>query len=336
MAALLCKRALWLLPALLGLSALSFALIHLIPGDPVQAMAGARGLDAAEHARLLHQLGLDLPLPLQYLRYLHGALQGSFGVSFFTHNRVLDEFLQRLPATLELSAAAMLLAVLLGLPAGIVAALQRGRWPDQLLMGACIAGYSLPVFWWGLLLMLGLSVHLGWTPVSGRLSPLLWVEPGSGFLLWDAWRSGDAQALRDALWHLVLPAVVLATVPLAVIARMSRSAMLEVLGADYVRAARAKGVSPRRVVWVHALRNAMLPVVTVTGLQVGTLLGGAILTETLFSWPGIGQWMVQAIHLRDYPVLQGSVLLVGLLVLLVHMLVDLSYALLCPRILHAA
>ncbi len=334
MIAYVLRRLLLLLPALAGLSLLSFALIHLIPGDPVEAMAGARGLDAGEHLRLLRQLRLDLPLPQQFLHYLGGVLGGSFGTSYFTHNAVLAEFLQRLPATLELSAAAMLLAIAVGLPAGIAAALHRGRWPDHALMSACLAGNALPVFWWGMLLMLVFSVQLGWTPVSGRLSPLLWVEPRSGFLLWDAWRAGDFAALGDALRHMLLPAVVLATVPLAVIARMTRSALLEVLGAGYVRAARARGLSPRRVVWVHALRNALLPVVTVTGLQIGTLLGGAILTETIFSWPGIGQWMVQAIHLRDYPVLQGAVLLVGAMVLVVHLLVDLSYALLNPRIRH--
>ena len=328
------RRAMLLLPALLGVAMLSFALIHLIPGDPVLVMAGQHALSPQQHASMMHALGLDGPLWLQFLRYLGRALHGDLGRSLFTHEPVLAEFLRRFPATFELGAAAMLLAIALGIPAGVLAALRRGRWTDHLLMGASLTGYSLPVFWWGLLLILLFSVQLGWTPVSGRMSPEFWVEPRTGLMLLDALLAGDRAMLRDALRHLLLPAVVLATIPLAVIARMTRSAMLEVLGADYVRAARARGVAPWRVVLVHALRNALIPVLTVTGLQAGTLLAGAILTETTFSWPGIAQWLVQAIYQRDYPVVQGGILLVACLIIAVNLAVDLGYGLADPRIRH--
>jgi dipeptide transport system permease protein len=201
-------------------------------------------------------------------------------------------------------------------------------------MGLSLTGYSMPIFWWGLLLILLFSVQLGWTPVSGRLDVQYYIEPVTGFLLIDSWFSDDAGAFRSALSHLVLPAIVLGTVPLAVIARMTRSAMLEVLGEDYIRTARAKGLPPRRVVWLHALRNALIPVVTVIGLQVGVLFTGAILTETIFSWPGIGKWLIEAIGRRDYPVLQGGILLIGIVVMAVNLAVDLTYGLINPRIRH--
>ena len=229
----------------------------------------------------------------------------------------------------------MLFAALIGLPAGTIAAAKRGSLYDQALMGLSVTGYSMPIFWWGLLLIMFVAERWGLTPVSGRIDLIkYYFEPVTGFMTVDAWLSGQPGAFRDALHHLVLPAIVLGTIPLAVIARMTRSAMLEVLGEDYIRTARAKGLSTFRVVGVHALRNALVTVVTVIGLQVGALLGGAILTENVFSWPGIAKWLVDSLSRRDYPALQGGVLIIATLVMAVNLLVDLLYGVLNPRIRH--
>ncbi|KRP21854.1 MAG: peptide ABC transporter permease, partial [Rhodobacter sp. BACL10 MAG-120419-bin15] len=236
------------------------------------------------------------------------------------------------PATVELAICAMLLAILLGLPAGIISASKRGSFSDQAIMGTALVGYSMPIFWWGLLLIIVFSGWLGWTPVSGRISLMYYFEQNTGFMLIDSLISNQQGAFGSAVKHLILPTVVLATIPLAVIARQTRSAMLEILGEDYVRTARAKGLSVWRVIYIHALRNAMIPVVTVIGLSVGTLLAGAILTETIFSWPGIGKWMVDSISRRDYPVVQGGLLLIAAIVMVVNLLVDMTYGIINPRI----
>jgi dipeptide transport system permease protein len=245
---------------------------------------------------------------------------------------VLSEFLALFPATLELTLSAMLFAVLIGIPAGMLAAVKRNSVLDHGVMVGSLTGYSMPIFWWGLLLILLFSVQLGWTPVSGRIAVQHYFEPVTGFFLIDAWLSGEKGAWRSALSHLVLPTIVLGTVPLAILARMTRSAMLEVLGEDYIRTARAKGLPAWRVVGLHALRNAMIPVVTVIGLQVSVLFTSAILTETIFSWPGVGKWMIEAVNRRDYPVLQGGLLLLGLIVMTVNLAVDLTYGLINPRV----
>jgi dipeptide transport system permease protein len=229
----------------------------------------------------------------------------------------------------------MLFAVIIGLPAGILAAVKRGSVFDHTVMGISLTGYSMPIFWWGLLLILVFSVNLGWTPVSGRISVLYWVEPVTGFMLIDTLLADDTEAFVSALQHLILPAIVLGTIPLAVIARMTRSAMMEVIREDYIRVARSKGLSPLRIIAIHALRNALIPVVTVIGLQVGVLLAGAILTETIFSWPGIGKWLIDSIQRRDYPSVQGGILLVASIVMVVNLIVDLLYGLINPRIRHA-
>ena len=244
----------------------------------------------------------------------------------------MNEFLALFPATVELALCAIVFALLLGIPAGILAAVKRNSVFDHGVMATSLTGYSMPIFWWGLLLILFFSVQLGWTPVSGRISVQYYIEPVTGFLLVDALLSDEKGAFASALQHLVLPAIVLGTVPLAVIARQTRSAMLEVLGEDYVRTARAKGLPPGRVIGLHALRNALIPVVTVIGLLVGVMFTGAILTETIFSWPGVGKWLIEAIGRRDYPVLQGGMLLLGVIVMLVNVLVDLAYGLINPRI----
>ncbi len=248
---------------------------------------------------------------------------------------MVEEFFILFPATLELSLVAMLFAIAIGMPAGILAGIRRGSALDHSVMGIALTGYSMPIFWWGLLLIIFFSGTLGWTPVSGRIEVRYFIEPVTGFLLIDTLLSGEKGAFTSAARHLILPVVALGTIPLAVIARQTRSAMLEVLGEDYVRTARAKGLPPHRVIGLHALRNALIPVVTVIGLQVGVLMAGAILTETIFAWPGIGKWLVDSIFRRDYPSVQGGLLLIAFVVMLVNLLVDLLYGLINPRIRHA-
>jgi dipeptide transport system permease protein len=323
-----------LLPTFIGVTIAAFSFIRLLPGDPVLLMAGERGLTPERHAELLKQFGFDRPLWQQYLEYFTGIFQGDLGLSLVTKNPVLDEFFTLFPATFELSLCAIVFATLLGIPAGVFAAVKRGTWFDQSIMGTALIGYSMPIFWWGLLLIILFSGILGWTPVSGRISLMYYFPQVTGFMLIDSVLSGQKGAFTSAVSHLILPTIVLGTIPLAVIARQTRSAMLEVLGEDYVRTARAKGLSPIRVVGVHALRNALIPVITTIGLQVGVLLGGAILTETIFSWPGIGKWMVDSIFRRDYPSVQGGLLLIAVIVMFVNLVVDLLYGLINPKIRH--
>jgi dipeptide transport system permease protein len=323
------------IPTFIGITLLAFFLIRLVPGDPIETLAGERGIDAARHEQLRKEYGFDKPVLVQYGFYIARVLQGDLGKSIVTHESVLTEFAALFPATIELALCAILFALLLGLPAGILAAVRRNSVFDHGVMGVSLAGYSMPIFWWGLILILLFSVQLGWTPVSGRIGVAYYIEPVTGFLLIDSlFFSEDEGAFRSALEHLILPTIVLGTIPLAVIARMTRSAMLEVLGEDYIRTAKAKGLSRFRVIALHALRNALIPVVTVIGLQVGVLFTGAILTETIFSWPGVGKWLIEAIFRRDYPVLQGGALLLGMVVMTVNLLVDLAYGLINPRIRH--
>ena len=331
MKALLHRLAL-LLPTLLGITAVAFGLIRLIPGDPIEIMMGERRLDPATHAALMKQLGLDQPLLNQYLNYLGQLLQGDLGQSMVSRVPVAQEFAALFPATLELAACALLLAVGGGLLLGMLAALKRGSWLDQGVMGLATVGYSMPVFWWGLILIMTFSVDLGLTPVSGRLGAEFEVERVTGFMLVDSLLSPAPGAFGSALRHLLLPAVVLGTASLAVVARMTRSSLLEVLREDYIRTARAKGLSPTRVVAVHALRNALIPVLTVVGLQTGSLLAGAVLTETIFSWPGIGKWLIDAIARRDYPVVQAGILVTALTFIVVNLVVDVMNSVINPRL----
>jgi dipeptide transport system permease protein len=321
-------------PTFVGMTLLVFFLIRLVPGDPIETLAGERGIDAVRHASLLKEYGLDKPIMVQYGIYIGRVLQGDLGKSMVTSTPVMTEFVALFPATLELGSCAIVFALLIGIPAGILAAVKRNSIFDHGVMGISLSGYSMPIFWWGLLLILLFSVQLDLTPVSGRIDVKYFIEPSTGFLLFDSVLSGEAGAFQSALAHLILPTIVLGTQPLAVIARMTRSAMLEVLGEDYIRTARAKGLSNLRVVSLHALRNALIPVVTVIGLQIGVLFTGALLTETIFSWPGIGKWLIEAISRRDYPVLQGGVLLVGTIVMLISLLVDITYGIINPRIRH--
>jgi dipeptide transport system permease protein len=323
------------IPTFIGITLLAFFLIRLVPGDPIETMAGERGIDATRHEQLRQEYGFDQPVLIQYGRYLARVLHGDLGRSIVTREAVISEFSALFPATVELAICAMLLAVIVGLPAGILAAVRRNSIFDYGVMGVSLVGYSMPIFWWGLLLILLFSVQLDLTPVSGRIAVQFFVEPVTGFLLIDSLISDDKGAFASALSHIILPAIVLGTVPLAVIARMTRSAMLEVLGEDYIRTARAKGLPTYRVIGLHALRNALIPVITVIGLQIGVLFTGAILTETIFSWPGVGKWLIEAINRRDYPVLQGGTLLIGIVVMAVNLLVDLAYGLINPRTRHA-
>ena len=309
------------IPTFIGITLLTFAFVHMIPGDPVMIMAGERGISPERHAQLLAELGLDKPMWQQYLHYIWGVMHGDLGISLKSRLPVWDEFVPRFKATLELGICAMIFATAVGIPVGVLAAVKRGSIFDHTAVGLALTGYSMPIFWWGMMLIMLVSVQLNLTPVSGRVSDMVFLDdsnPLTGFMLIDTAIWGEEGNFIDA----------------AVIVRMTRSSMLEVLGEDYIRTARAKGLTRMRVIIVHALRNAMLPVVTVIGLQVGTLLAGAILTETIFSWPGLGRWLIDALQRRDYPVVQGGGLLVATMIILVNLLVDLLYGVVNPRIRH--
>jgi dipeptide transport system permease protein len=331
----LLRRLALTIPTFIALMFVTFAAIRMVPGDPVEVRVGERGISPERLAMFRHELGLDQSVWKQFLDYVVQLLHGDFGTSLATNQKVLTEFAALFPATIELSLAGMLFAVVLGIPAGTIAAARRGTVFDQTLMGLSVTGYSMPIFWWGLLLIMFVAERWGLTPVSGRIDLIkYYFDPITGFMVIDAWLSGQVGAVKDALHHLVLPAIVLGTIPLAVIARMTRSAMLDVLNEDYVRTARAKGLPAWRVIGLHALRNALIPVITIIGLQVGTLMAGAVLTETIFSWPGVGKWLIESISRRDYPALQGGVMLISSIVIVVNLLVDLTYGLINPRIRH--
>jgi len=327
------RRLLNLLPVLLGITLLVFAFLHLIPGDPAVVMLGERA--TPEQVEVLRkQLGLNQPLPLQYLTFLENLLRFDLGRSIISGVPIVEEIKTRWSATFELSVAAMLVGIILGIPAGVLAAVRKNSAVDNLTMSGSLLGVSMPVYWLGLLLIYLFAVHLHWLPPSGRISidEGFSFQPITGFYVLDALLLLNFQVLKDVLSHLVLPALTLSTIPLAIIARITRSAMLSVLSQDYIRTARAKGLLERSVIFQHALKNALLPVVTIIGLQFGTLLGGAILTETIFSWPGIGSWIYEGILARDYPVVQGGVVFVAVAFVLINLLVDLSYVFLDPRI----
>ena len=330
----LLRRLLLVVPVFLGITVLTFFLIRLAPGDPILLLAGEHGVSAERYAELQHQFGFDRPLYAQFIEYLWQVLNGNLGTSVVTRTPVLEEFGKLFPATLELAVIAMIFATVIAIPAGVLAAVKRNTVIDHGITAVSLIGYSMPVFWWALLLILLFSVNLGWMPVAGRLSFIYDIDHVTGFMLIDTLLAGDQDAFFDALHHLVLPAIVLATIPLAVITRMTRSSMLEVLKQDYIRTARAKGLSEFTVIFKHALRNALIPVITVIGLQISILLTGAILTETIFSWPGIGKWILEAVYRRDYPVVQGGVLLIAGLVILVNTVVDLLYVVINPTLRH--
>lgn len=318
---------------IIGASLVAFLLIRLIPGDPVLNLLGERGGDPALVAEMRSKLGIDQSYPVQYFNFMTSLAQGDFGDSVVSRRPVMEEFWDRFPATAELAMASLFWATLLGIPLGILAALKRGSFFELGISSVALIGYSLPIFWWGLILIMFFSVNLGITPVSGRIGIEFDIPVVTGFLLIDSWFSEEGfAAFKSALMHLVLPAIALGTIPLAVIVRMTRSSIVEVLGEDFIRACKARGLSAFRVVFIHALRNALIPVITVVGLMLGTLLTGAVLTETIFSWPGIGKWLVKSVEARDYPVIQAGVLLISILVVFVNMFVDLVYLWVNPKI----
>lgn len=330
------KKLIDLIPTILGISFICFILIRLIPGDPVLNLLGERGGSPEQYLAMKKALGLDLPIWEQFWHYLTNIFKGDIGTSIITKTSVWIEFKERFPATLELGMLALLGATLIGIPLGIFAAIKRNSFFDYALMSTSLVGYSMPIFWWGLILILVFSVKLGWTPVSGRISFLYDIPTWTGFYLVDTLqkevREIDGLApFFSALKHLILPSIALGTIPLAVIARMTRSSMLEVLGEDFIRTARAKGMNPYRVVMIHALRNALIPIITTLALLFGSIITGAILTETIFSWPGIGRWLVQSITARDYPVIQGGVLMISFIIVFTNILVDVIYYFLNPK-----
>jgi len=341
------RRVISLIPTLLGVTFVIFMFTRLIPGDPAVAMLGEH---AAEEnvERIREQLGLNRPLFLdrnalqegdfasffdsQYIRFLGRLFQGDLGESIHRRIPVAETLALRFPATVELALTSMILAILIGVPVGIASAARRNSALDNVSMVGSLIGVSMPIFWLGLMEIILFAVFLQWLPSGARLSISFDIEPITHLLLVDTLIRGNLEAFYDAAKHLVMPTIALATIPMAIIARMTRSSMLDTLQEDYIRTAHAKGLSERVVLFRHALKNAMLPVITIIGLQTGNLLAGAVLTETIFSWPGIGKWVYDAILARDYPIVQGGTLIIAIVFVFINLLVDLSYAYLDPRI----
>ncbi len=348
------RRLLLLVPVLLGISIITFAMLRLIPGDPAMVMMGERASpDQVEAFR--ERMGLDQPIYVQYVHYMRDLVRMDLGRSILTNRPVLEEIKTRFPATFELTLGAMAFAVFFGVTAGIIAAYHHNSFLDAFVMFIALVGVSMPIFWLGLMLAYLFGFKLGWLPPSGRLTvgiellPLVeawnlesaldgheclrgFLEFMSGFYVLTALLTGNWAAFWDVIKHLILPSVALGSIPMAITARMTRSSLLETLGEDYIRTARAKGLYERAVLFSHSLRNALLPIVTVVGLQLGLLLGGAILTETIFSWPGLGRLVVNRILARDYPAVQGSVTVIAATFVFINLIVDISYAYLDPRI----
>lgn len=319
------------MPVLLGVTFVAFYAMYLTPGDPALLVLGERATPERVEA-LRRELGLDRPFLVQYGVFLGRLVQGDLGRSTQTNNPVVEDILQRFPATIELTLAAMLIACAVGITAGVVSAVRQYSFLDYTAMVGSLVGVSMPIFWLGFVLMIVFSLRLDWFPLSGRFDVSYYFPRVTNFVLIDTLLDGQWGAFASGVKHLVLPAVTLSTVPMAIIARMTRSSMLEVLRQDFVRTARAKGLGGWRIVAVHALRNAFIPVLTVIGLQFGLLLGGAILTETVFAWPGVGRLTVEAIYTRDYPLIRGCVLLVATSFVLINLLVDLLYVTIDPRV----
>jgi peptide/nickel transport system permease protein len=335
MAKFIIRRLLLLIPILLGLTLLIFVFTRLLPGDPAVTILGERATPE-NYALVREALGLDRPLHEQYFAYMGGLLQGDLGRSFITNRAVVDEFLQRFPATVELSVAALLFAIGLGIPLGMLTAKRRGSWVDLGGTFLSLIGISIPIFFLGLMLKWLFAIQFPILPDSGRIDQIEYLIPRvTNFMTIDALLAGELGGVMDALRHLILPALALGTIPLAVIMRITRASVVDVLNEDYVRTAHAKGLRENIVDGRHILRNALLPVVTVIGLQTGLLLGGAILTETIFSWGGVGRWIYDAVTTRDYQIIQSGVLLLALIFVLVNLVVDVMYAFLNPRIRHA-
>ena len=328
------KRLIMLIPVLLGVSIVAFSLIHLAPGDPARAIVGEHAsAQVINEAR--EKYGLDQPAYIQYGIWLKQVLHGDFGRSITSHEYVTKEIAERFPNTFELTVLALAFAILIGLPAGIISASKQYSALDYASMGIAIFGISMPVFWLGIMLMLVFGIYLGWLPIGGRIDILYSLHRITGFMVLDSIITGNFAALASVLRHLILPAIALGTIPMAQIARVTRSSMLEVLRQDFIRTERAKGLSERTVIYKHAARNALIPVVTVIGLNFGLLLAGAILTETIFSWPGVARYVVQAVYDRDYPAVQGCIVFFALIFVIVNLITDIIYTYIDPRIHYA-
>lgn len=325
------RRLVSLIPVLLGVSIVVFALIRFIPGDPVIVMLGERARPE-DVERVRAELGFDQPIYIQYLEWMGRVLQGDLGKSIINRTDVMVELRTRLTATIELVIFGLLIGMIVGISIGIISALRRGSWIDLTATMGALVGVSMPIYWLALIAIYALAVNRQIFPPSARLDATMSVDRVTGFMLIDTLLAGDFEAFGNAVWHLILPAVILSTTVMPILARLTRASMLEVMRQDYVRTAEAKGLQERTVVARHALKNALLPIVTVVGLQLGGLLGGALLTETIFSWPGMGQWTYRAILSRDYPIVQGAVLVSATIYVVVNLLVDISYAYLDPRI----
>jgi peptide/nickel transport system permease protein len=325
------RRLVGLIPVLLGVSIVVFALIRMIPGDPVIVMLGERARPE-DIARVRADLGFDRPIYVQYLEWIGRILQGDLGKSIINRTEVMAELRVRLAATLELVIFGLIIGIIVGVGIGIISALRRGTWIDLTATIGALLGVSMPIYWLALIAIYALAVNHQIFPPSARIDATLKVDRVTGFMLIDTLLMGNWKLFSNAVWHLILPAVVLSTAVMPILARLTRASMLEVLRQDYVRTAEAKGLNQRVVVIRHALKNALLPIVTVIGLQLGGLLGGALLTETIFSWPGMGQWTYRAILSRDYPIVQGAVLVSATIYVVVNLLVDISSAYLDPRI----
>jgi peptide/nickel transport system permease protein len=325
------KRLLQIIPVILGVTIIAFTLIHIAPGDPARNMLGQHA-SQQEIDEIRAKYGLDQPLYVQYFIWLGDVLQGNLGRSILYHEQVTIEIASRFPNTIELAIAAMLFAILIGVIAGIISATKQYSIADYSVMGIALFGISMPVFWLGIMLMMIFGVYLGWLPIGGRIDLLIPFHRVTGFMVLDSIITANGAALISVLSHLVLPAIALGTIPMAIIARTTRSSMLEILRQDFIRTERAKGLSERIVIYKHALRNAMVPVVTVVGLNFGLLLSGAILTETVFSWPGVGRLVVNAVYARDYPLVIGCILVFALVFVIVNLITDILYTYIDPRI----
>lgn len=325
------RRLFATIPVLLGVSIVVFAIVRLIPGDPAQILAG-EGASLQRIEEIRARFGLDRSLPVQYVEWLRGAVTGDLGTSIRTSRSIRVEIQERLPATVELALAAFALALVAGIPLGLVSAMHKNSFRDYVAMLVSLIGLSMPVFWLGLMLMFIFGVWLGDMPVGGRLASGLAVNRMTGFLTIDSIVASNWRALSSALTHLVLPAIALSSNTLAITARLMRAAAIEVLIEDYIRTARSKGLNPSAVIRKHVLKNALIPVVTMAGVSLGHLLGGAIVTETVFGWPGLGRFLVTAIAARDYPAIQAVVLLSATIFVAVNLIVDLSYGVLNPKI----
>ena len=331
MLAYIIRRFFIMIPTLLGVTVIVFLMLHFTPGDPAELLMGERASEEALQAIREH-LGLNEPLYVQYGLFLKQLMKGDLGETIWTRQKVWIEIKQRFPATIELSLVALFISCVFGMILGIISATKQYSIFDYLSMLGALAGVSMPIFWLGLVFMLIFSLNLGWLPMSARLSVGVDLETITNFYVLDALLTRNWVALKDALWHIIMPAVTLSTIPTAIIARMTRSSMLEVLRQDYIKTAKAKGLSQFSVIFKHALRNALIPVVTTIGLQFGVLMAGAILTETIFAWPGVGKWMYDAVMQRDYMVIRSGTLFIATIFILINLCVDVLYAVINPRI----